>query len=195
MGAEDPLAESGSLSELLANWQAADQQALEALLPVVYDELRRLAHRYLRRQRPGHTLQSTALVHEAYLRLAKQKSLHFENRNQFFALAALIMRQVLVDYARNREAAKRDGGYRMTLDDSVCLLRGKSLELIALDDALQGLARLDAQQSRIVELRFFGGLSIEETAEVLGISPATVKRHWSTARVWLHREMTRTGRP
>ena len=188
------MVESGSLSELLANWQAGDQQTLEALLPVAYDELRRLAHRYLRKQRPGHTLQSTALVHEAYLRLGKQKNLHFENRNQFFALAALIMWQVLVDYARAREAAKRAGGCRMTLDDGVSLLQGKSLELIALDDALKGLARLDAQQSRIVEMRFFGGLSIEETAEVLGISPATVKRHWSTTRLWLHREMSRTGR-
>jgi RNA polymerase sigma factor (TIGR02999 family) len=194
MGTEYPLADSGSLSELLTNWQAADQQTLEALLPAAYHELRRLAHRYLQRQRPGHTLQSTALVHEAYLRLAKQKNLHFENPNQFFALAALIMRQILVDYARARGATKREGGCRMTLDDSVSLLRGKSLELIALDDALKGLARLDAQQSRIVELRFFGGLSIEETAEVLGISPATVKRHWSTARVWLHCEMSRDGR-
>jgi RNA polymerase sigma factor (TIGR02999 family) len=194
MGAEYSLADSGSLSELLTNWQAADQQVLEALLPAAYDELRRLAHRYLQRQRQGHTLQSTALVHEAYLRLAKQKNLHFENRNQFFALAALIMRQILVDYARARDAAKREGGCRITLDDSVSLLRGKSLELIALDDALKGLAQLDAQQSRIVELRFFGGLSIEETAEVLGISPATVKRHWSTARVWLHREMSKAGR-
>ena len=191
MGAEDPLVESGSLSELLANWQAGDQQTLEALLPVAYDELRRLAHRYLRKQRPDHTLQSTALVHEAYLRLANQKNLHFGNRNQFFALAAMIMRQILVDYARAREAAKRAGGCRVTLDDSLSLLRGKSLELIALDDALKGLAELDAQQSRIVELRFFGGLSIEETAEVLGISPATVKRKWSTARIWLHHQLSR----
>ena len=137
MGAEDLLVESGSLSELLANWQAGDQQTLEALLPVAYDELRRLAHGYLRKQRPGHTLQSTALVHEAYLRLASQKNLHFGNRNQFFALAALVMRQVLVDYARAREAAKRAGGFRVTLHDSLSLLRGKSLELIALDDALK----------------------------------------------------------
>ena len=191
MGAEDPLVESGSLSELLGHWQAGGQQTLEALLPVAYDELRRLAHHYLRKQRPDHTLQSTALVHEAYLRLANQKNLHFGDRNQFFALAALIMRQILVDYARASEAAKRAGGCRVTLDDSLSLLRGKSLELIALDDALKGLAQLDAEQSRIVELRFFAGLSTEETAEVLGISPATVKRYWSTARVWLNREMSR----
>jgi RNA polymerase sigma factor (TIGR02999 family) len=164
---------------------------LEALLPGAYQELRRLAHRFLRKQRPEHTLQSTALVHEAYLRLAHQHDLLFENEKQFFGLAALIMRQILVDYARNRAAAKRDGGYRLTLDDSHSLLGGKSLELIALDDALNDLARLDPQQSRIVELRFFGGLSIEETAAVLEISPATVKRHWSTARAFLHHEMTR----
>jgi RNA polymerase sigma factor (TIGR02999 family) len=179
------------VSDLLANWQVGDQDALQALVPLVYNELRLLAHRYLRKQRPDHTLQSTALVHEAYLRLAKQKNVHLENRNQFFALAALIMRQILVDYARNRQAAKRDGGCKVTLNDSLSLVRGKSVELVALDDALKLLALLDPQQSQIVELRFFGGLSIEETAQMLGISPATVKRHWTTARVWLHREMSR----
>jgi RNA polymerase sigma factor (TIGR02999 family) len=180
-----------SLSELLAQWPAEDAQTLETLVPQAYDELRRLAHRYLRKLRPENTLQSTALVHEAYLRLANQRGLHFENEKQFFGLAALIMRQILVDYARSRAATKRDGGQRMTVDDSLALLNGKNLELIALDDALNDLARLDPQQSRIVELRFFGGLSIEETADVLEIAPATVKRHWSTARVFLHRELTR----
>jgi len=180
-----------SMSELLTKWPSEDAQTLETLLPRAYqEELRRLAHRYLRKQNREHTLQSTALVHEAYLRLANQEDLHFENEKQFFGLAALIMRQI-VDYARSRAAAKRDGGYRLTLDDSHSLLDGKNLELIALDDALNDLARLDPQQSRIVELRFFGGLSIEETAEVLEISPATVKRHWSTARTFLHHEMTR----
>src|SRR5208337_1451448 len=182
-----------SLSELLSKWPAADAHTLEALLPKTYDELRRLAHRYMRKQRPEHTLQSTALVHEAYLRLADQQDLFFQNEKQFFGLAALIMRQILVDCARNRAAAKRDGGYRITLDDSHSLLGGKNLELIALDDALNDLERLDPQQSRIVELRFFGGLSIEATAEILEISPATVKRHWSTARTFLHHEMTRAG--
>lgn len=182
-----------SVSDLLANWQVGDQDTLEALVPLVYNELRLLAHRCLRKQRPGHTLQSTALVQEAYLRLAKQKDVRLENRNQFFALAALIMRQILVDYARGREAAKRHGGCRVTLDDSLSLLRGKSVELVALDEALKLLAQLDPQQSQIVELRFFGGLSIEETAQMLGISPATVKRHWTTARVWLHREMSRVA--
>ena len=183
------MAHPRSLTEVLSGWQTETAQTLEALLPKAYDELRRLAHRYLRKQRPEHSLQSTALVHEAYLRLAKQQDdLFFENEKQFFGLAALIMRQILVDCARNRAAVKRDGGYRITLVDSLSLQDGKNLELIALDDALNDLARLDPQQSRIVELRFFGGLSIEETAEVLEISPATVKRHWSTARAFLHHE-------
>jgi RNA polymerase sigma factor (TIGR02999 family) len=180
-----------SLSELLAKWPTDDTQSLESLLPQVYDELRQLAHRTLRHQSPGHTLQSTALVHEAYLRLAKQDSLMFENERQFFGLAALIMRQILVDYARKRSTAKRDGGDRMPLADSLSILDGKSVEMVALDDALTDLARLNLQQSRIVELRFFGGLSIEDTAEVLEVSPATVKRQWSTARAFLHREMAR----
>ena len=179
-----------SLSELLTKWPTDDTQSLETLLPRAYEELRLLAHRYLRHQRPGHTLQSTALVHEAYLRLANQEELKFQNERQFFGLVALIMRQVLVDYARKQNTGKRDGGQRMPLEDSLSMLDGKSLELVALDDALNDLARLDLQQSRIVELRFFGGLSIEETADVLEISPATVKRQWSTARAFLHREMT-----
>ena len=182
-----------SLSELLAKWPTDDTQSLESLLPQVYDELRQLAHRTLRHQSPGHTLQSTALVHEAYLRLANQDSLMFENERQFFGLAALIMRQILVDYARKRSTAKRDGGARMPLADSLSILDGKSVEMVALDDALTDLARLNLQQSRIVELRFFGGLSIEETADVLEVSPATVKRQWSTARAFLHREMARAA--
>jgi RNA polymerase sigma factor (TIGR02999 family) len=177
----------------LAKWPADDPQSIETLLPQAYDELRQLAHRYLRDQRPGHTLQSTALVHEAYLRLANQDELKFENERQFFGLAALIMRQILVDYARKRSTGKRDGGLRMPLEDSLSVFDGKSLELLALDDALIALAQLDAEQSRIVELRFFGGLSVEEAAEVLEISPATVKRRWSTARAFLHREMTRAA--
>ena len=181
-----------SLSELLATWPTDDTRSLESLLPQVYDELRRLAHRYLRHQSPGHTLQSTALVHEAYLRLANSDSLTFVNEKQFFGLAALIMRQILVEYARKRNTVKRYGGDRMPLVDSLSILDGKSLEMVALDDALTELAKLNLQQSRIVELRFFGGLSIEETADVLEVSPATVKRHWSTARAFLHREMART---
>lgn len=180
-----------SLSELLAKWPTDDPEFLETLLPQVYDELRQLAHAHLRDQKPGHTLQTTALVHEAYLRLANQEALKFENQRQFFGFAALIMRQILVDYARKRNAGKRDGGQRLPLDESLSVLDGKSVELVALDDALNDLARLDQQQSRIVELRFFGGLSIEETAEVLEVSPSTVKRLWSTARAFLHHEMTR----
>jgi RNA polymerase sigma factor (TIGR02999 family) len=182
-----------SLSELLAKWPADDAQSLETLLPRVYDELRQLAHRYLRRHGPGYSLQSTALVHEAYLRLANQDSLIFEGERQFFGLAALIMRQILVDFARKRNAAKRQAGERVSLEDSLSILDGQPVEMIALDDALTDLARLDRQQSRIVELRFFGGLSIEETADLLEISPATVKRKWSTARAFLHREVGRSS--
>jgi RNA polymerase sigma factor (TIGR02999 family) len=178
------------VSVLLAKWQAGDEEAFRALLPVVYNELRRLAHHYLRKERPDHTLQSTALVHEAYLRLARQEEpVHFENRAHFFAISAQLMRQILVEYARRRGAAKRDGGHRVTLDGAEKLLKVRTVDMLALDDALKGLAQLDSQQSRIVELRFFGGMSIEETAQALKISPATVKRDWATARLWLHHQM------
>jgi RNA polymerase sigma factor (TIGR02999 family) len=180
------------VSALLAKWQAGDAEALQVLVPLVYNELRRLAHRYLQKERPDHILQSTALVHEAYLRLMKQGGKKFENRAHFFAICAQLMRQILVEYARNRRAAKRDGGQTLTLNDTIALVRSKSVDLIALDDALEGLAKLDPQQSRIVELRFFGGLSIEETSRVLDISAATVKRDWTTAKIWLHHEMSRT---
>jgi RNA polymerase sigma factor (TIGR02999 family) len=180
-----------TISELLAQWQAGDAGALHSLIPVVYNELRRLAHNYLRKERPDHTLQSSALVHEAYLRLARQGGVHFENRAHFFAISAQLMRQILVEYARRRSAAKRDGGRRVTLEGAASLQKEQTVDLLALDEALQGLARLDPQQSRIVELRFFGGLSIEETAQALNISPATVKRDWATARLWLHHEMSR----
>ena len=182
---------SDIVTRLLAKWRAGDEKALEDLVPLVYDELRRMAHRYLRNERPDHTLQSTALVHEAYIRLLKQREKEFENRAHFLAIAAKLMRQILVEYARSRNAAKRDGGRRLTLDDTVSLVRGKSVDVIGIDDALKGLAMLDPLQSRIVELRFFGGLSIDETSSVLGIAPATVKRHWTTARVWLHHELCR----
>ena len=180
------------VTALLARWRAGDEQALEALVPLVYDELRRVAHRYLRQERPNHTLQSTALVHEAYLRLIKQGTQEFENRAHFFAISAQLMRQVLVEYARRRNAAKRDAGHMLTLDDSMGLLKTRSVDLVALDDALNGLAKLDARQSRVVELRFFGGLSAEETAAVLGVSTKTVKREWATAKVWLHHEIGRS---
>jgi RNA polymerase sigma factor (TIGR02999 family) len=184
-----------SVSALLERYRAGEQEALDSLLPLVYNELRRLAHRYLQKERPNHTLQSTAVVHEAYLRLVKQQGARFENRAHFFAICAQLMRQVLVEYARTRKAVKRDGGYRMTLDDALLFTRGAGVDLVSLDDALKDLARLDVQQSKIVELRFFAGLSIEETAEALDISPATVKRHWDTAKMWLYREMSRRSRP
>jgi len=189
----DPVPESSTqpVSALLARWRAGDEEALGALLPVVYKELRRLAHRSLQRERPDHTLQSAALVHETYLRLVKQDGERFQNRAHFFAVCALLMRQVLVEYARNKRAAKRDGGERLTLNDTVALVKNnRSVDLLALDDALNELAKLDPQQSRIVDLRFFGGLSIDETSRVLGISAATVKREWSTAKAWLHHEIS-----
>ena len=185
---------SQPVSALLAQWQAGDEEALRTLVPLVYDELRRLAHRYLQKERPDHTLQSTALVHEAYVRLVKQEGGKFQNRAHFFAICAQLMRQILIEYARSQRAAKRDRGQKVTLNDEVALVKkSRSVDLVALDEALEGLAKLDAQQSRIVELRFFGGLSIEETAQVLGISPATVKRDWSTAKAWLHHEMSGTA--
>jgi len=184
---------AGSSSEvtgLLLRWSEGDSAAREALIPLVYDELRRLARQCLAGQRPDHTLQSTALVHEAYLRLAGHTSVHWENRLHFFAVAVQLMRRILVDHARKRRAAKRGGDrLRLTLDEAVTLPKRRELDLIALDDALNGLAELDERQSRIVELRFFGGLSIEDTSHLLDISPATVKREWATARSWLYEQM------
>lgn len=188
-----PQSSSSELTALLAKWKAGDEQALVALVPLVYNELRHLAHRYLRYERPDHTLQSTALVHEAYLRLIKQGTNEFENRAHFFAICAQLMRQILVEYARRRKAAKRNGGQAVTLDDNIGLLKTGNVNLTALDEALKVLAELDARQSRIVELRFFGGLSTEETAAILGISPATVKRDWATARVWLHHQISKAA--
>ena len=183
-------ASSERVSKLLLNWGQGDQGAREALIPLVYDELRRLARRHLRRERPDHTLQSAALVNEAYLRLIRQEQPQWQNRAHFFGVAAQLMRHILVDHARNRAAAKRGAGApRLTLDPDIALPQERDLDLIALDVALNELAALDPQQSRLVELRFFGGLSIEETSVVLGVSPATVKREWATARAWLQREM------
>lgn len=160
-------------------------------MPLVYDELRRLASHYLRRERGDHTLQSTALVHEAYMRLAGQSPPQWQNRAHFFGIAAHLMRQILVEHARSRAAAKRGGGAtRIVLDDSVALAQQHDVDLVVLDKALHELTQLDAQQGRIVELRFFAGLTIEDTSEVLGVSPATVKREWVTARAWLFRAMT-----
>jgi RNA polymerase sigma factor (TIGR02999 family) len=159
------------------------------LVPLVYGELRRIAHRHFRNEASGHTLQTTALVHEAYLCLMKQHPMDFQNREHFFAVSANLMRQILVQYARRRNAAKRNARNRVPLDSAMTLFPKQTVDLVALDDALNALAKLDVQQSRIVELRFFTGLSIEETSRVLGVSPATVKRDWTTARIWLSREM------
>lgn len=180
-----------TVSQLLANWHAGDHEALHAAIPLVYKELRRIAHQNLRRERPNHTLQSTDLVHETYLRLEKQGAVEFKNRDHFLAICAELMRQILVQYARRRGAAKRDGGFRLTLDDTLAF-KARDLNLVALDDALNELDKLNPQQSRIVVLRFFAGLTIEETARATGLSPATVKRHWETARLWLHRQMNET---
>jgi RNA polymerase sigma factor (TIGR02999 family) len=177
---------SKSVTQLLERWAGGDEGALKSLVPLVYDELRRQARQYFRKERPDHTLQSTALVHEAYLRLCKQGPTQFANREHFFAVAAQLMRQILVEHARRHRAAKRGGGHKLALDEAVAPPNTEDLDLVALDDALQELARLDARQSQIVELRFFAGLSIAEIARVLRISPATVKRDWVTARTWLH---------
>jgi RNA polymerase sigma factor (TIGR02999 family) len=183
------------ITELLAQWQGGNQEAIQSLLPLIYDELRRLAQHHLRGERSEHTLQSTALVHEAYLRMVKPGSVRFKNRAHFFAIASQLMRQILVDYARSRGAAKRDGGSRVTLDEAGELGRPKGVDIVALDDALKTLSQMSPRQGRIVELKFFGGLSIEETSAFLGISPATVERDWATARAWLHREIGRSSPP
>lgn len=183
---------SQPVSALLVKWRAGDQEALEALIPLVYHELRRIAQHHLNQERPDHTLQSTALVHEAYLRLVNQGPAEIEHRPHFLAVASRLMRQILVDHARGHRAAKRGGGFKLELNDAMSAQKPQNMYLIALDDALNELAKLDPQQSRIVELRFFGGLSIEETAEIVGVSPTTVKREWATARAWLRREVRRT---
>lgn len=185
---------SRAITRLLIRWRDGDREALDTLMPIVYAELRRLAQHYLSRERGDHTLQSTALVHEAYLRLAGQNPPYWENRAHFFGIAAHIMRQILVEHARAKNTAKRGGGVcRITLDEALEIQQKSDVDVIALDAALDRLSDLDPQQSRIVEMRFFAGLSIEDTAEVIGISPATVKRDWTSARAWLHREIARSA--
>lgn len=185
---------SEQVTSLLLRWRSGDKAALDALVPLVYRELRRLANYHLRRERSDHTLQSTALVHEAYARLVAQNLPEWQNRAHFFGVAAQIMRQILVDYARQRRAGKRGGEQcKLALEDAESKSRPADVDLVALDDALKDLAKIDPQQSRVVELRFFAGLSIQDTSEVLGISASTVKRDWNTARVWLYRELDRTS--
>jgi RNA polymerase sigma-70 factor (ECF subfamily) len=177
------------VSVLLRAWSDGDRNALDKLAPIVYGELRRLARYYLHRERPGHSLQATALVNEAYLRLVDYKRMRWENRAHFFAVSAQLMRRILVDHAR-RHNLKRGGGVQhVELQDTVVIGEDRAENLIALDEALQSLAQMDARKARVVELRFFGGLSVEETAEVLQISAVTVMRDWSSARAWLYREM------
>lgn len=178
---------------LLQDWKRGDQEALLAVIPLVYKELRRLAHYHLRSERPDHTLQSTALVHEAYLRLVGSPPAELQNRAHFIAVASRAMRQILVDYARGRRANKRDGGCRIDYEDMPALPVAGDAELLALNDALDELSRIDERQAKIVEMKFFGGLSAPEISEVLGISRATIDREWATARVWLHRQMSRTA--
>jgi len=182
---------SQPVSELLVRWRAGDRNALEKLVPLLYKELRDIAHYHLQRERPGHTLQSAALVHEAYLRLADQRPFEAENRAHFLAVASRLMRQILVDYARSHAAAKRGADLRVELDAALILAQERNAEVIAIDEALSRLIQKDEQQGQIVEMRFFGGLSIEEIGDVLGISRSTVKREWNVAKAWLSREMRR----
>jgi len=180
-----------TITQLLIKWRNGDQAALDELAPLVYSELRRLARHYLRAERPGHTLQPSDLVHEAYLRLVDEKDIDWQNRAHFFGVAAVRMRHILVERARSRRAAKRGGGeYRLTLSEADRLTDKRDVNLLALDEALRRLEALDPQKSRVVELRYFGGLTIEETAEAMKISPATVKRDWSMARAWLRSEIS-----
>lgn len=185
---------SNQVTELLVRWRGGDKAALDLLMPLVYSELHRVANHYLRSERPDHTLQSTALVHEAYVRLAAQELPQWQNRAHFFAVAAQLMRQILVDYARSHRASKRGGNvYKLALEEAEDRPQAADVDIVALDDALKELAAMDSQQSRVVELKFFGGLSVDETAEVLGVSASTVKRDWITARAWLFRELDRSA--
>jgi RNA polymerase sigma factor (TIGR02999 family) len=182
------------VTQLLSAWSQGDRAALDRLMPLVYEELRKLAHHYLQSERPGATLQPTALVHEACLRMVKQEPVDWQNRSHFFGVASRLIRQVLVDHARKRGAAKRGSGeVLLAFDESMGRTTLVDVDLIRLDDALTSLSRLDERQSRIIELRFFGGVSVEETALVMGVSDRTVKREWASAKAWLFRELARGG--
>jgi RNA polymerase sigma factor (TIGR02999 family) len=184
---------SGQISVLLQQWVNGDPQALGAVAPAIYQELRRLAHHHLRSERADHTLQSTALVNEAFMQLMGSQPAELQNRAHFIAIASRLMRQILVQYARRRQALKRDGGHRIALEDFAELPVEGDAELVAMDDALEALTRIDERQGKIVQMKFFGGLSAPDIASVLGISLATVERDWATARIWLRREMTRAA--
>jgi RNA polymerase sigma factor (TIGR02999 family) len=194
----DPMSTSSSheVTQLLVAWSSGDQAALEQLTPLVYQELHRLAKGYLHRERPGHVLQTTALVNEAYMRLIDWKDVKWQNRAHFFGVSAQLMRRILVDFARARQQAKRGGALRqVSFDEAAAVSVEQAAEFIALDEALDQLAAIDPRRARMVELRFFGGLTEEETAEVLKVSPRTVRREWSLARAWLHRELTQGEQP
>ena len=178
------------ITDLLLRWNSGDKSAFDHITTVVYDELRRLASALLTRERAGHTLSATALVHEAYLRLVDQNRVQWQNRAHFFAISARLMRRILVDHARQRGAAKRGGGNKVALEDAGVLAAQPELDVLALNQALEKLARLDPQQGRIVELRFFGGLTEEEIADILGVAPITVKREWAAAKAWLKQELS-----
>lgn len=182
---------SHSITQLLEQWNSGDRDALDKLMPIVYGELRQMARRYMRGQNPDHTLQTTALIHEAYLRMVKPPAKHFHNRAHFFGVAAQAMRHILVDYARSRQSAKRGGGGRpISLEEAALVAEERAAELVAFDAALKELETLSWRQSRVVELRYFGGLSVEETATVLEVSPDTVMRDWTMAKSWLHRALS-----
>jgi RNA polymerase sigma factor (TIGR02999 family) len=183
------------ITQLLAEWSDGDQSALDELYPLVYDELHRLARRYMSREKKGHTLQTTALINEAYVRLVDQKNVHWANRSHFFAISAQIMRRILIDHARRHAFAKRGGGaQQVSLEEVAVITRDASRELVRLDEALKSLAEVDPRRSQVVELRYFGGLNNEEIAGVLNISENTVTRDWNMARAWLYRELTGSGR-
>jgi RNA polymerase sigma factor (TIGR02999 family) len=183
--------ESPDVTQLLKDWSGGDEAAADRLMPLVHEELRRLAHQYMRREKPGHTLQTSALVNEAYVRLVDQSKIQWESRAHFFGIAARLMRQILVDQARRKNFAKRGGGaIRVSLDSANAIAQEQSANVMALDEALKTLEQTDLRKSQIVELRFFGGMSIEETAEALNVSPGTVMRDWTFARAWLRNKMS-----
>ena len=190
---KNPAQNSQQITKMLQAWSDGDGEVLDKLMPVVYDELRRQASRFLSKERSGHTLQTTALIHEAYIKLMGQDQVEWKNRSHFFAIASQAMRRILVDHARTRHREKRGGaGEDLPIDDALQIpSREKSVDLVALDEALTRLAKFDARQARVVELRYFSGLSIDETAEVIGVSNVTVRRDWNMAKAWLHQEISR----
>jgi RNA polymerase sigma factor (TIGR02999 family) len=189
-----PLPSTNEVTELLLAWSNGEKSALERLAPLVYEELHRLAHHYMSRERPDHTLQTSALVNEAYLRLVDQRRVQCQNRAHFFAISAQLMRQILINHAQSRRCLKRGRGARkVSLDEAIIVSEERGEDVLALDDALNELAKVDPRKSKVVELRFFGGLSVEESAEALDVSPVTIMREWRLARAWLYRELGNEG--